>query len=303
MRLLEDKLRAIGEVDLNRPLGTMTTYRIGGIAKYTVYPKDMLGLAECMRLLNEEKVPYKVIGKGSNLLCSDDPYDGVVVRLDRFFIDTYFEDDKVVCEAGASLIALSYECMKRGLSGLEFASGIPGTVGGAVFMNAGAYKSSMSEVIEEVLVLRDGRFDWVKNEECGFAYRSSVFQEHPEWLIVGVRLQLEKSDVDSIRSLIEERRARRMATQPLDYPSCGSVFRNPEGGFAWKYIDELGYRGKTVGGAKVSEKHSNFIINVDHAKASDVMSLIDSINHDMEERYGFVLKLEMEKFNWPNSKK
>ena len=302
MMTLEEKLRTFADVDLGRPLSTMTTYRIGGIAKYTIYPRDTLGLSECLRMLEDEKVPYKVLGKGSNLLCSDDPYDGVIVKLDRYFIDTYFEGDRVIAEAGASLITLSYDCMKRGLSGLEFASGIPGTVGGAVFMNAGAYKSSMSEVVEQVLVLRDGSFDWLQKEECGFSYRHSVFQSHPDWLIVGVRMRLTPDDPEKIRSLIEERRERRMATQPLDYPTCGSVFRNPEGGFAWKYIDELGYRGKTVGGARVSEKHSNFIVNADHASAKDVMTLIEAINHDMMVKKGFTLKLEMERFNWPNKK-
>ena len=291
-------LQQYGNVDTEAVFQKMTTFRIGGKVDYVVYPKNMIALSEVIQLLKKENVPFKVLGKGSNLLCSDEDYHGVVIRLDRTFTDFYYSDKTVVAQAGVSIIALAYDAMKRGLSGLEFACGIPGTVGGAIFMNAGAYKSSMKDIVSEVLVYRDGDFVWMKNEECGFDYRTSIFQKNPEWLVVAVRLQLQEGDVAQIRELADNRRTRRMETQPLEFPSAGSIFRNPDGSFAWKYIDELGLRGKQIGGAQISSKHPNFIVNVGGAKASDVWELVSLINDGMLERYGFTLKMEVEKFNW-----
>ena len=291
-------LQQYGNVDTEAVFQRMTTFRIGGKVDYVVYPKNMIALAEVVQFLRKENVPYKLLGKGSNLLCSDDDYHGVVIRLDRTFTDFYYADNTVVAQAGVSIIALAYDAMKRGLSGLEFACGIPGTVGGAIFMNAGAYKSSMKDVVTEVLVYRDGDFVWMKNEDCGFDYRTSIFQKNPEWLVVAVRLQLQEGNVQEIRELADNRKARRMETQPLEFPSAGSIFRNPEGSFAWKYIDDLGLRGKQIGGAQISSKHPNFIVNVGGAKACEVMELVRLINDGMLEQHGFTLKMEVEKFNW-----
>lgn len=295
-----NRLQQYGKVETHVSLQTMTTFRVGGNADYVFYPKDSISIAEAMRLLKKENVEVKLIGKGSNLLCSDQDFHGVIIRLDRTFLDYYYEDDMLVAKAGCSVIALAYDSMKRGLSGLEFASGIPGSVGGAVFMNAGAYKSSMKDIVKEVFVYKDDDFVWMKVEDCGFDYRTSVFQKHSDWIILAVRIQLTPEDPKAIRELIENRRTRRMETQPLNYPSAGSVFRNPEGSFAWKYIDELGLRGKMIGGAQISIKHPNFIVNVDHAKASDVMELVELVNQGMKQSYGFTLKMEVEKFNWDN---
>ena len=291
-------LQQYGNVDTDVRLQTMTTFRIGGKVDYVIYPKNAIALAEVVRFFKKENCPFKVLGKGSNILCSDEEYHGVIIRLDRTFCDFYYADDTVVAQAGVSIIALAYDAMKRGLSGLEFACGIPGTVGGAIFMNAGAYKSSMKEIVKEVLVYRDGDFVWMSNEECEFAYRSSIFQKNTDWMVVAARLQLTTDDPQEIRELVDNRKARRMETQPLEFPSAGSVFRNPEGSFAWKYIDELGLRGKQIGGAQISNKHPNFIVNVGGATASDVMSLVKLINDGMQEKYGFTLKMEVEKFNW-----
>ncbi|MDD6467169.1 MAG: UDP-N-acetylmuramate dehydrogenase [Erysipelotrichaceae bacterium] len=295
-----NRLQQYGAVETNVSFQTMTTFRIGGNADYVFYPKDSLSLAEALRFIKKEQMDYKLIGKGSNLLCSDADYHGVIIRLDRTFVDFYYEDTTLVAKAGCSVIALAYDTMKQGLSGLEFASGIPGSVGGAVFMNAGAYKSSMKDIVKEVLVYKEDDFEWMKKEDCGFDYRTSVFQKHPDWIVLAVRFQLTKEDPKVIRELIESRRKRRMETQPLNYPSAGSIFRNPDGSFAWKYIDELGLRGKVIGGAQISSKHSNFIVNVNHAKAKDVMELVDMVNQGMEKTYGFTLKMEVEKFNWEN---
>jgi UDP-N-acetylmuramate dehydrogenase len=250
-----------------------------------------------MRLLKEESVPFKVIGKGSNLLCSDRVYEGVVIRLDKFD-DFYFLGNDLIAQSGCSIIALSYQAMKQGLSGLEFASGIPASVGGVTFMNAGAYKRSMSDVIDSVFVYRDEKFEWISNQECEFSYRHSIFHSHPDWLIIAVRIHLESAPVSEIRDLMDSRRKRRMDSQPLDKASAGSVFQNPEEMPAWQLIDGIGYRGYRIGGAMVSEKHVNFIVNEDHATAEDYLTLVNEIKRLVDEKYHIRLHMEVERFNW-----
>ena len=291
-------LSRFADVDADQSLSRMTTLRIGGKARYVAYPETQVALDSMLRLIEERNIPFKVIGKGSDLLCSDDPFDGVVIRLDRHFHHSYLVGNELTVQAGCSIIALAVDAMKNGLSGLEFASGIPGTVGGAVFMNAGAYKSSMSDILQEVLVLRGSRAEWVPASECEFSYRSSIFQKHPEWIILGARMILKPKDKNEIRDLMEDRRNRRMASQPLDYPSCGSVFRNPEGYNAWQLIDGIGYRGRQIGDAKVSEKHCNFILNMGSASAEDYLKLVREIQEKVYEKYGVRLHTEMEMFNW-----
>ena len=294
---LFEKLKRIAEVERDVPLSTMTTLRIGGPARYVVYPDSTVALDALMRLLKEESIPYKVIGKGSNLLCSDREFKGVVIRLDKFD-DFYFIGNDLIAQSGCSIIALSYQAMKQGLSGLEFASGIPASVGGVTFMNAGAYKRSMSDVIDSVFVYRDEKFEWMRNEECEFTYRHSIFHSHPDWLIIAVRIHLESAPVTEIRDLMESRRKRRMDSQPLDKPSAGSVFQNPEEMPAWQLIDGIGYRGYRIGGAMVSEKHVNFIVNEDHATAEDFLTLVNEIKRLVKEQYDISLHMEVERFNW-----
>ena len=276
----------------------MTTLRIGGVARYVVYPENTLSLQGVMNKLNQNHIPYKVIGKGSNLLCSDEPFDGVIIRLDRYLCNAYFDNEHLVAEAGCSIIALSYEAMKNELSGLEFASGIPGTVGGVTFMNAGAYKSSMADVIDSVSVYRDGKIEWIQNADCGFSYRTSIFQKHPDWIILAVKMTLQKGDQKEIRELMDSRRERRMNSQPLDKHSAGSIFRNPEEIPAWKLIEGAGFRGKRIGDAVVSEKHVNFIVNENHASAKDFITLVTDVQKAVKDKYDIDLYMEVEKFNW-----
>lgn len=294
---LYEELSAISTTERDVPLKKMTTLRVGGEAAYVVYPENEMSLDAIMRIIRKNSIPFKVIGKGSNLLCGDGRYEGVIIRLDRHFTDFFFDGEYVTVQAGCSIIALAQEAAKRGLSGLEFASGIPATVGGTVFMNAGAYKASMSDVVEEVFVYRDGSLCWMENDSFEYAYRTSIFQKHPDWIITAVRLKLKQGDPDEIRQLMENRRERRFATQPLNYPSCGSVFRNPEGMNSWKLIDEIGYRGHVHGGACVSQKHPNFIVNLGNATALDYLQLVEEIQDRIEEKFGIRLITEMEKFN------
>lgn len=282
----------------NEPLALHTTYKVGGKARYFVYPKNEIALMRLLKETKENQIKTKIIGKGSNLLVSDDDYDGMVICLDRYFNEVIFEKNKVSVYAGQSIIYLAHEAMKRGLSGLEFASGIPGTVGGACFMNAGAYKSEMKDVVEAVWVLKEGNCVWMSAEECEFSYRNSIFKRNPDWVILAVRFHLTPKDPLEIKELMDSRRQRRMASQPLDKPSAGSVFKNPEDMPAWKYIEESGLRGKCINGAKVSEKHANFIVNEREAKAQDIYDLIELIQKSVYEKFNVFLKAEVECFNW-----
>lgn len=297
--VITEKLKAYGDVECNVSLAHHTTFRVGGNCKYFIYPKNELCLIRILQVLKEEQIAYKILGKGSNMLCSDDDYEGAVICLDRYFTDFSFtEDGECIVQAGCSIILLAHEAMKVSLSGLEFASGIPGTVGGAIFMNAGAYKSDMSQIIKEVFVCIDQQIVGMKLEELEYAYRHSIFQKHRDWIILGCRLQLEKGNQKDIRDIMDSRRKRRMETQPLNKPCAGSVFRNPQEHQAWKLIDEVGYRGKRFGGAMVSLKHSNFIVNEENASAKDIVALIEEIQQKVKDTFDVELITEVEKFNW-----
>lgn len=292
------RLNELCEVETGRSFREMTTLRIGGPIDYVCYPENDLALDGLIQLLKKENIPYKFLGKGSDLLCSDKPYHGAVIRLDRYLDEYYFAQDSILAQAGCSIISLAVNAMKQGLSGLEFASGIPGTIGGAIFMNAGAYKSSISEILTRVLVYKDGNFVWMSNKECMFGYRSSIFQAHRDWIILAAEFHMEYKSVDKISERMESRRERRMQSQPLDKPSCGSVFRNPEGQNAWALVEGIGYRGKCIGNAQVSEKHCNFIVNLGNAKADDYLALVKEIQQKVKEEYNIELHTEMERFNW-----
>ena len=299
MSELRDFLAGFGDVDEQVSLRSLTTFKVGGTADYVCYPRNNFSLQSIIDYCRENGISYKVFGNGSNLLCSDDVYHGVVIKLTRMMHEVYYDaDDEIVVQAGASVIALAYDCARKGLSGLEFAAGIPGTLGGCLYMNAGAYKSSLADIVREVQVLKCDEVVWMKNEECCFGYRSSIFQKHPDWVILAARIALKKGETEQISELMKNRQKRRFETQPLDYPSAGSVFRNPEGGFAWQLIDGIGYRGHAIGDAKVSEKHSNFIVNAGEARADDVRQLINEIIEKVREKYDQEMILEVEKFNW-----
>ena len=289
----------IGKVERNPLLSKYTTYKVGGKALAIVYPKNVDGLIKLLRLLKENDVKYKILGNGSNLLFSDSLFEGIIIKLSSFDEVEFFGNNKVRVGAGYSLIKLSLLTAKKGLAGLEFASGIPGTVGGAVFMNAGAYKSDMGYVVQEVKVLTpDYKIITLENKELNFHYRSSFLQKHPEYICLEVIIKLKKGDREILNEVINERRERRRESQPLEYPSAGSVFRNPDGGFAGKMIEDLGLKGYSNGGAKVSENHANFIINYNKATSKDIKELIDYVHDAVLKEYNVDLKIEQEFVNW-----
>ena len=271
-----------------------TTYKVGGKALAVVYPDNTDKLIKLLDYLHKENIKYKILGNGSNLIFSDDTYEGVIIKLDEFN-NLEIKNNIVTVGAGYNLIKLSLKVARLGLVGLEFASGIPGTVGGAVYMNAGAYKSDMGYVVREVKVLTpDLKIKTLYNKDMNFHYRSSFLQENPGFICLEAKIVLRKGDPDAILEVIKERKQRRIITQPLEYPSAGSVFRNPSNDFAGRLIEELGYKGKHIGGAYVSEKHANFIINKDNAKASDIRKLITEIKEKVKEKYNIDLIVEQE---------
>ena len=290
---------AIGRVEKNVSLSKYTTYRVGGVASVIVYPKNIDSLIQLIKILKANQVLYKILGNGSNLLFSDKKYEGVLIKLSEFDDIEFFGQNKVRVGAGFSLVRLCALVAKRGLAGLEFASGIPGTVGGSVYMNAGAYKSDMGYVVSEVKVLTpDLRVISLVNKEMQFHYRTSFLQHHPEYICLEVVFRLEKGNRKMIEDVIKERRNRRKESQPLEYPSAGSVFRNPEGRFAGQMIEELGLKGFVHGGAMISDKHANFIVNYKNATSSDIKYLIDLAHKKVLEKYDIDMKIEQEFVNW-----
>lgn len=293
------KTMNIGKIEENVSLKKYTTYCAGGKASCIAYPKNTKSLIQLLKYLSSQNIPFKILGNGSNLLFSDKTYKGVLIRLNEFNEIKYLGKKKIRVGAGYSLIKLSLQTAKKGLTGLEFASGIPGTVGGAVYMNAGAYKSDMGYVVESVKVLTpEFKVITLVNKELNFHYRSSYLQEHPGTICLEVVLKLKIGKREAIEEVIKERRKRRLESQPLEYPSAGSVFRNPPDNFAGKLIEDAGIKGMKKGGAMVSNKHANFIVNYKNASSSDIKYLIDYCHDQVLEKFGIDMKVEQEFVNW-----
>lgn len=268
------------------------TYRLEVIAKYLVFPGNKDDLKSLIMFFKKENVKYVVLGNGSNVIFASDYYDGVVILLNKFK-NLNINGNLIEAEAGYFLPKLAIEVSKMGLGGLEFAAAIPGFVGASVAMNAGAYNSSMEEVVESVLVL-DEEYNFVvlKKDELDFSYRSSLFKKNKNYIIISAVMKLENSDSLELVEKINKRRIKRVESQPLDMPSAGSVFRNPDGMYAGELIEKCGLKGYSIGGASVSLKHANFIVNNGNAKGSDIVSLIKKIQDDVMDKYGVLLILE-----------
>jgi len=294
----ELKQKDIGKYDQDIFLNKMTTYKVGGLARLVVYPKSETKLVMLIRLIKKYKLKYKVLGYGSNVIFSDKPYEGVIIKLDGLD-ELEIIDNKIKVGAGFSLMKLASIACKKGLAGLEFAAGIPGTVGGAVFMNAGAYKSDMGYIVKSVKVLTpDLRIIHLANKEMKFKYRTSFIQKHPDYICLSAKIVLENGDRKLIEEVNKERKKRRKESQPLEFPSAGSVFRNPEGNFAGKLIEDLNLKGLKKGGAQISPKHANFIVNTGGATATDIKELIDYAHDKVKNHYDIDLKIEQEFVNW-----
>ncbi len=274
------------------PMKGHTTFRIGGPADIYVEP-DFPSIIPLIQYLKEQDVPFTMIGNGSNLLVSDKGIEGVVISLGKKSADITVDGDKMIVQAGAMLSTVANTAADNGLTGLEFASGIPGTIGGAVYMNAGAYGGEMKDVLESVLVLtEDFKQKMMTPEELELSYRHSSLMENGGYVLSAV-IKLQPGDKSEIKAKIDDIRAQRTAKQPLNYPSAGSTFKRPEGYFAGKLIDDAGLRGYSVGGAQVSEKHCGFVINKDKATAADVLKLMNDVDDIVYEMFGVHLTPEV----------
>ena len=289
-------IRKLGEqveILVAEPMKNHTTFRIGGPADALALPKTPEEVAEVVRFCHEHAQPYYVLGNGSNLLVSDEGYRGIVLQLYRNFNDIQVNGEMITVQSGAMLAAVARTAYQNGLTGLEFASGIPGTIGGAVVMNAGAYGGEMKHVLREVTVLtKEGEVLAIPAKALELGYRTSVIPKNG-WIVLGAVLQLKKGDPEQILARMEELKEQRITKQPLDLPSAGSTFKRPEGYFAGKLIMDAGLRGFTVGGAQVSEKHCGFVVNRRNATAADVWELICEVKRRVKERTGVELEPEV----------
>ncbi|MBQ5743141.1 MAG: UDP-N-acetylmuramate dehydrogenase, partial [Clostridia bacterium] len=269
-----------------------TTFRIGGNADYAVYPANSEQMSELIRFFNKNNVRYFVLGRGSDLLASDHGYRGVLV-MTRQMNQLVRVEHRIIAGAGCSMASVSNFAQKEGLAGLEFLHGIPGSIGGGVFMNAGAYGSEMASFITAVeWVDEQGDLHRFNREEMDFSYRHSYFSDHPG-VICSAEFLCEPGDPLQIRETTAELDRRRREKQPLEYPSAGSAFKRPEGHFAGKLIEDAGLKGFSVGGAQISEKHAGFIVNKGGATAQDVKDLIQHVVKTVQEQFGVSLEPEI----------
>lgn len=281
----------------NEPMSAHTSFHIGGPCKAFITVTTAFACAAILTYLRENQIKCRIIGKGCNLLVPDEGYDGVVLVLDGDFTDVTCDAPNgiLTAGAGASIKSICLAAREASLTGLEFAYGIPGSIGGAIFMNAGAYDGEMSQVVHSVDYLNEkGVFSKLSADELKLSYRHSIFMEHPDWVILRAQYQLQSGDPDAIQAKMDDLMGRRKSKQPLEFPSAGSTFKRPEGSYASKLIDECGLKGLTVGGAQVSEKHAGFVINRGGASFGDVMSLCQQVREKVKLETGFILELEPE---------
>ena len=287
----------LGDYKENVSFKTLTTYRTGGIAKLVFYPSTIETLKQAITYIKNKKIPYKIFGNGSNILASDDTYNGVIIKL-KNLKNMEFLDGKVSVDAGYNLSVLANTVTKMGYAGLDFACGIPATIGGAVYMNAGAYLSDISNVLEKVDILDENlNFKTFYKKALKYSYRHSIFMSK-NWIILKAYFILKKDDQKELIDLIEDRKMRRVIAQPLEYPSAGSVFRNPEDMYAGKLIEDCGLKGLNYGGGEISSKHANFIINKKTATSSDIKHLMEKAHDEVLKKYNIDLYREQELFNW-----
>jgi UDP-N-acetylmuramate dehydrogenase len=276
----------------NEPMKNHISFKVGGPADILVIPKEPQQVVDTVKICKKHNVPFLIIGNGSNLIVRDGGVRGVVIKLTS--LNTIKVDgEKVIVEAGATLASTAMEALRNNLKGMEFASGIPGTVGGAVTMNAGAYGGEIKDIIESAVVMdMEGNIYHLSKEELELSYRSSIIQKK-NYVVLEAVFKLQKGNYDEIKALMDDLNRRRVEKQPLNYPSAGSTFKRPTGYFAGKLIEDSGLKGFSIGGAKVSEKHAGFIINYNNATAKDVIEVIKNVQRIVKEKFGVELETEV----------
>ncbi|MBQ7046495.1 MAG: UDP-N-acetylmuramate dehydrogenase [Oscillospiraceae bacterium] len=281
------------EIKTDEPLYPHTTFRIGGKCRALVAINSTEALLKISDYLISENIRYFVLGRGSNVIVSDEGFDGVILLLSKSFSEIrLLNDTDIYCTAGASLRDVCLVALENSLEGMEFAFGIPGTCGGALFMNAGAYGGEIKDIIASAHYLENGEIHEIKAEDMDLSYRHSVFAENTDRIITDMVFRLKKGDKSEIKARMDDFMERRRSKQPLEYPSAGSTFKRPEGSFASLLIDQCGLKGMSVGDAQVSEKHSGFVINKGNATCRDVLELCDKVRYIVLEKTGYTLELE-----------
>lgn len=276
----------------DEPMSSHTTFRTGGPAQLLVTP-DMETLPEVVAFCRQGQLPFLVIGNGSNLLCGDGGVDGVVIEIGKRMAEISVDGTRITAQAGALLSAIAFRAASESLTGFEFAAGIPGSIGGAVVMNAGAYGGELKDVLCEVQVLtQEGEILTVPASGLELSYRHSIIPEKG-YIVLSAVLSLQPGSREQILSAMDELKTKRVAKQPLEYPSAGSTFKRPEGYFAGKLIEDAGLKGFRVGGAQVSEKHCGFVINRDHATSADILSLMEQVQQKVYSQFGVQLEPEV----------
>lgn len=277
----------------NEPLKNHTSFKIGGNAEMFVTVSNISQLKAVLCTCKQNDIPLFILGRGSNLLISDNGMRGVVLNLDGEFKEISLKENTITCGAGTNLTKLCTFALSESLSGLEFAYGIPGSVGGAVYMNAGAYGGEMKDVVEEVThITREGEVVTLSADELDFSYRHSVYKDCDN-IIISAKFSLTPAESVDIKSKMDDFMNRRRTKQPLEFPSAGSVFKRPQGNFAGTLIEQCGLKGATVGGAQVSEKHAGFIINIGGATCQDVLDLVKLVQDTVQENTGYFLEREI----------
>ena len=283
------------QIKLEEPMKNHVTFRVGGPADFFVTPKNYEELSWVLKCCAKYEMPCYIMGNGSNLLVSDQGYRGVVIQLFRQLNDIQCEGNVIRAQAGALLSAVANRALEEKLTGFEFAAGIPGTLGGACVMNAGAYGGEMKDVLKSVTVLtREGERITLQKNELELGYRTSIIAKK-NYIVLEAEIELEAGDAEEIKAVMDDLKERRTTKQPLEYPSAGSTFKRPEGYFAGKLIQESGLQGFQVGGAQVSEKHCGFVINKDQATAADIAELIRQVQDRVEEKFGVRLETEVKR--------
>jgi UDP-N-acetylmuramate dehydrogenase len=285
----------IGTVKENEPLSSHTTIKIGGPADLFIEPSTIENLEKAMKVIREAGVKWTAIGRGSNLLVSDKGIEGVVIKLGAGLDHVEVVENTVTVGAGTSIVALAMTLSRKGLSGLEFASGIPGSVGGAVYMNAGAHGSDISKILEKAYILfEDGTMEWLTVEQMKFSYRTSVLQKERPGIVLEAVFNLQNGEIDTIKGVIKKNKDYRKDTQPWSSPCAGSIFRNPLPNYAGQLVEKAGLKGYSIGGAQISEMHGNFIVNTGNATAGDVLALIDYVKKQIWDLYSIRMETEIE---------
>lgn len=279
-----------GHIALNEPLAKYTSMKVGGPADYYAEPADKDDLVAIVTYFQQHGFPYMILGRGSNLLVSDEGFRGAAIKVEEGLANVFLQNDLVVAEAGAKMSKFVEFCIQNGLAGVEMLAGIPGTIGGAVVMNAGAHGGEISDCLVDVEIMRERQVQRVKKQDAQFGYRHSGFVRD---VVLSASFKLLKGNKEELMKQRSEFLRQRNLTQPTNLPNTGSMFKNPRGNYAAKFIEQAGLKGKRVGDAQISDKHANFIINLGNAKASDIMTLIDLVQRTVYQNTGILLELEV----------